>query len=312
MKQVMLSSLFAMAVALPTIASPAEPVMAVEGRTWWYTGFSGNCTGRQTTHEFGLRIGGKVNLDGETWNAIDLCVSADQTSESLDDHWGEYILHDWAIDTTPRTVAYIRETNGRVVTRINHAPAEYQPLERSFNGWRYSNSSGDASDNIIYDFNCDSDTVRLGPIDMPNRYIKTEVDSISSADKVFYIYEFARMDIDRPTSIHPDLFQASPLTGALPTPKLSGNIFCAPFEPCAQDAPPALRYVTDGENNILYEALGGLKAWEPDAFLSTSDLLAPEAATSWHNLQGVEISAPAAPGIYIRRQGTTATKVIIK
>lgn len=73
-----------------------------------------------------------------------------------------------------------------------------------------------------------------------------------------------------------------------------------------------LRYVTDGENNILYEALGGLKAWETDAFLSTSDLLAPEAATSWYNLQGVEISAPAAPGIYIRRQGSTATKVVIK
>lgn len=44
-----------------------------------------------------------------------------------------------------------------------------------------------------------------------------------------------------------------------------------------------------------------------------ADALAPaEAEAQWFNLQGIEIAEPAAAGIYIRRQGNSAVKVIIK
>lgn len=44
-----------------------------------------------------------------------------------------------------------------------------------------------------------------------------------------------------------------------------------------------------------------------------ADALAPvEAEAQWFNLQGIEITEPAAAGIYIRRQGNSAVKVIIK
>lgn len=44
-----------------------------------------------------------------------------------------------------------------------------------------------------------------------------------------------------------------------------------------------------------------------------ADALAPaEVEAQWFNLQGIEIAEPAAAGIYIRRQGNSAVKVIIK
>lgn len=44
-----------------------------------------------------------------------------------------------------------------------------------------------------------------------------------------------------------------------------------------------------------------------------ADALAPaEAEAQWFNLQGIEIAEPASAGIYIRRQGNSAVKVIIK
>jgi hypothetical protein len=43
-----------------------------------------------------------------------------------------------------------------------------------------------------------------------------------------------------------------------------------------------------------------------------ADVIADDEAPVYYNLSGVRIAKPTAPGLYIRRQGTKATKVVVK
>ena len=61
---------------------------------------------------------------------------------------------------------------------------------------------------------------------------------------------------------------------------------------------------------MIYEALGGLKLWQEP--MSVLDITATDVATAeeWYTLDGRRIETPAG-GIYIRRCGTTVTKVAL-
>lgn len=76
--------------------------------------------------------------------------------------------------------------------------------------------------------------------------------------------------------------------------------------------PPELTYVTEGEDNhVIFEAAGGEKLWEMAGVESV--VADPQAgAVRWFNLQGVAISSPDAPGLYIRRTGSKSEKVLVR
>jgi hypothetical protein len=49
-----------------------------------------------------------------------------------------------------------------------------------------------------------------------------------------------------------------------------------------------------------------------DVVTGVADVIADDEAPVYYNLSGVRIAKPTAPGLYIRRQGTKATKVVVK
>lgn len=75
---------------------------------------------------------------------------------------------------------------------------------------------------------------------------------------------------------------------------------------------PELTYVTEGEDNhVIFEAAGGEKLWEMAGVESVvADSQA--GAVQWFNMQGVAISQPDAPGLYIRRIASKSEKVLIR
>ena len=75
---------------------------------------------------------------------------------------------------------------------------------------------------------------------------------------------------------------------------------------------PELAYVTEGEDNhVIFEAAGGEKLWEMAGVESV--VADPQTgAVQWFNMQGVAISQPDAPGLYIRRIASKSEKVLIR
>lgn len=66
-----------------------------------------------------------------------------------------------------------------------------------------------------------------------------------------------------------------------------------------------LRYVTDKDNNVIYENEGGLRLW--DFMSGTTDIVQDlhEYPSHWTDLLGRAIDKPARPGLYIRRNDHT-------
>ena len=76
--------------------------------------------------------------------------------------------------------------------------------------------------------------------------------------------------------------------------------------------PMLLRYVTDMDYNIIYEGIGGVKAWELEPSGVEDVAIDSHEAVEWYTIGGVKVSEPSAPGAYIRRSGSTAEKVIVR
>lgn len=64
---------------------------------------------------------------------------------------------------------------------------------------------------------------------------------------------------------------------------------------------------TDGNGNTTYSSI-----INSDGTTSVHDVLCNDAAVKWFNLQGIEVTAPAPGSIYLRKQGATTTKVLVK
>ncbi|MDE7386586.1 MAG: hypothetical protein K2N28_05565, partial [Muribaculaceae bacterium] len=74
-----------------------------------------------------------------------------------------------------------------------------------------------------------------------------------------------------------------------------------------------LRYVTDADNNILYEKLGGIKLWElTESGVADAVVEGESSDARWFTLDGRAIVAPNAAGIYIRQTEKGTNKVVIR
>ncbi|MDE7466945.1 MAG: hypothetical protein K2M61_01160, partial [Muribaculaceae bacterium] len=76
--------------------------------------------------------------------------------------------------------------------------------------------------------------------------------------------------------------------------------------------PMQLRYVTDMDYNIIYEGIGGVKAWELEPSGVEDVSVEGGDEVQWYTLGGISVSRPSVPGVYIRRTGNRSEKVVIR
>lgn len=298
-------------------ADGTRNVMAVEGRTWWYTSRYGVLSGTRPTYEFAIRIGATTELDGELWNTIELVKSAKRVATVNPKDYSDVQYTDWAIDNTATLLGFIKEENGKVYTRYTDdwKNIDNPAIERGINMWTdYSdNDDSTGTNHIIYDFSAEDDIV-LGS-DGHFGYFHTVAQTNESYDNHSYtLYHFKSMSSQTNFPFVAG-FTAIPEFGTIAKSDVAADqIFFAPFGPLLADGNPAtmLRYVTDADNNILYDCIGGLKAWDDNEILSITDATASYLPTRWYNLQGVEIQSPIAPGTYIKFEGGIAKKVFMQ
>lgn len=71
---------------------------------------------------------------------------------------------------------------------------------------------------------------------------------------------------------------------------------------------------TFGMNNAAYFCVGGMsvKSNKEDVTGITDVAESTEESTTWHTLSGLPIEAPTAPGIYIKRRGNHAEKIMVR
>ncbi len=80
----------------------------------------------------------------------------------------------------------------------------------------------------------------------------------------------------------------------------------------ASREPMQLRYVTDMDYNIIYEGIGGMKAWELEPSGVEDVCVDVRSDEQWFTLGGISVSQPTSPGVYIRRSGNRSEKVVIR
>lgn len=298
-------------------AESSGNIMAEEGRTWWYTSQYGVLSGTRPTYEFGIRIGAATELDGELWNKVELIKSAKRIATVNPNDYSDVRYTDWTIDNAAILLGFIKEDKGKVYTRYtdNWKNIDNPSIDRGINMWTDYSNTGDptAINHIIYDFSGDDDIV-VGS-DGHFGYLNTVTQTNESyGNHTYTMYHFKNMS-GRTNFPFVSEFTAIPEFGTIAKSNVSADqIFFAPFGPLASDGNPAtvLRYVTDADNNILYECIGGLKAWDDNEILSTIDAITSEAPARWFNLQGVEITSPTAPGTYIKMVCGKAYKVMMR
>lgn len=107
--------------------------------------------------------------------------------------------------------------------------------------------------------------------------------------------------------------------GAYSSDKEHMSLFFAPMTDNAAQSEftiPMLRFVTDLVNNyrdkVIFQAAGGHRQW--DEMVSSPDIESTpvDEPARWYSVDGVEVSGPQAPGIYVKVVGSTATKVVVK
>ena len=288
-----LATSFIPAVAENTASTDAAAMkkLAVEGRTWWYRGYT---RAIPNTQEWGIRIGEEITINGEIWNKVDLCLYTDE--------------HEIGTEATyhaePRTIAYIKDDGHNVCAMCNcegmalraFAPYLYYDDQHPF----YLYTFGDVSEKGIYG---GADYVLFYPYQINEiteitnsgikyRYFKgqfSDIPPFGDDTKYEYIEGIG----------HPTWFMLMPY-GLGSTDIIGFN-------------DPELTYVTEGDDNhVIFEAAGGTKLWEMagvESVVADPETTAPQ---QWFNLQGVAIERPTGPGVYIRRTASRAEKVAIR
>ena len=263
--------------------------LAVEGRTWWYRGYTRVIP---HTQECGIRIGEETTINGEIWNKVDLCLYTDE--------------HEIGTEPTyhnePVTIAYIKD-DGHTVCAMRHYGdpsikfiAANLPYEEVL---FYLYTFGNVSEKCIYGDTeyCYAPYEITEITEITNSGIKyrcfkgqfSDIPSFGDDTKYEYIEGIG----------HPTWFMLMPY-GLGSTDIIGFN-------------DPELTYVTEGDDNhVIFEAAGGAKLWEMAGVESVVADPETTATQQWFNLQGVAIEQPTSPGVYIRRTVSRAEKVAIR
>lgn len=317
----LLTALFATAGAISkSNQNPSDDYtpMVVEGRTWWQEveGRTGHFLNYPyVKHELGLSIGSEVMIDGVKWNKVYM-----NTFRDLDKVKDGIIL-----DEDEGLLAYIREQDRKVYCKLLD-DSEYTGRIKNILGkdvfayrdpWYLMTAESPNDVMLIYDFNR-VDAI-LGTLDTEWPYYGYEQCryvsdcEIQNSGRTYRSHKYFHM-VDQ--SVYDDeVVECVEGIGMTKSVWLGDNIFFLPLlDPeLTNFQPMLLRYVTDKENNIIFEQEGGTKLWtEVSGVGNVSADRVAEGETLWYNLQGVRVDCPTMPGVYIQKSGNSTKKVMVK
>ena len=315
----LLTALFATAGAISkSYQSPSDDYtpMVVEGRTWWQEveGRTGHFLNKPyVKHELGLTIGSEVMIDGVKWNKV--YMSTVRNLEKVKD--GILLNEDEGL------LAYIREQDRKVYCKLLDSN-EYTGRVQNIFGeapvglvFPMYLTTAESRDDVmlIYDFN--RTDVMLGTLDTEWPYYGYEQCKyvsdceIQNSGRTYRSHKYFHV-VDQ-SAYDDEVVECVEGIGMTKSVWLGHNIF---FLPLADPEftglqPMLLRYVTDKDNNIIFEQEGGTKLWTEVSGVGnvSADRMA-EGETLWYNLQGVRVDCPTVPGVYIEKSGNSTKKVM--
>jgi hypothetical protein len=269
----------------------------VEGKTWWYTSDYGPAGfDPLKTAEYGITIGEETEINGVKWNKFGVSLSSMRTDGVT------------TYDKTSYPIGYIRQDQNKIFYKIDWS-GRFDPIYNYCVG----NFSWDKDEIEVFYFGSVGDKFSFGGED--SQAMDYTIDGVSEITSCGYSYKLYKAlgSSDRAWSFN---FIESIGIG---TPDRPNGLFFMPFGGEESANPrweyPQLRYVTDPEQNIIYESIGGDRLWEKAAENDgvTDITVSNSAPSKFYNLQGVEVPAGSlSPGVYIKRTGSTAKKILVK
>ena len=299
-----------------------------EGKTFWYYNRNQYRYEDNWITELGIRIGGTVNVEGEEWHKVNII------REVVQDVYGNVK----SVCDDPKTIQYIREEDMKVRT-INcpndsqHLPwykrDPFMSLDHFFfasEGYWYIEDIHNVTFDL-YDFTPGAEEYTFGS--EYSNYIMALKDEESRENsgierrvKTYAKKAFESSILEEPASaiFRNQEFQLIEGIGVrLVKSTLNeecnmNELFFAPFCCFQMAVSPMpngyfLRYVTDENDNIVYEGRGGITAWTIDPSGVESVISQCNDDVEWYTLSGMKVSAPGEHGIYIRKRGSDAEKV---
>lgn len=303
-----------------SVAANYQP-MVVEGRTWWihtdgYLGWWDKVNYKD--YEIGFTIGSEVKIDGEKWHKLYISHYRELTQHPDGVMWNE----------DESVIGYMREADKRVYVKLNweHDLEHLLGSYAQYIPYYYINNFNEAPFQI-YDFSSDDGHFFIGESDFIDdrtvshltcKYISHEVIENSGLNYTKYHYNLISAYYEDNNLMEDYFFtKAEIVEGIGLTSSEDLLLECLFFLPFADNefhslSNLMLRYVTDKDNNIIYEHGGGTKLW--DEMSGVHNVAMPSTGDNemWYNLQGVRIQSPNVPGVYLLRSGGECRKVVIK
>lgn len=297
----------------------SAPRMVIKNRTWWYhlDRCDGTVPGMCGTwnSEFGIQIGDEVEIDGIMWHEMNVVKRGD----------GNYYHGMIVEDEYPICISYIREEGDNVYalldkTRLSAYPQLMQIMQHS----RWAPYISDSPEEVtLYHFGNENDIYEMGAAAETAvcaiRSVTTEEFECFDFDNVTHTVE--RVRVDKPGFMDGYTeFTVVEGVGAFSADKEHISLFFAPFTDNTYESEyeiPVLSYVTDGDYRhtsptVVFEGAGGWAQWE--YLVSSPDIEVSDRQPSarWYSIDGVEVTEPLTPGVYVKIAGNSASKVVVR
>ena len=204
--------------------------------------------------------------------------------------WTKCLFSDAGRDIESTVFCYLREDNGRIYFIPGSSYDEVEPLRGVLYNADLTSDYGGA---MIYDFG-------LGVLDI---YECVESGYASCIKKINY--ERQETGVFRVQSCFTEFIEGVGVTEP-------GYVFCCPGASIDRSSPlPTLLWVTDADDNVYYEAAGGVRPWETQGL--SQPMFMDEETVSVVDMLGRPVSAPR-HGIFIvtRKNGGGVTVEKVK
>ena len=244
--------------------------MVVEGRTWWYKNGSGNYF-----VEFGLSIGSEVERMGKMWHKVYLKLYRKTTGTP--EGWQ-------AFDENTGLIGYMREEDGKVYASIDQKDLENESVPKS--GVGSLEDCGYFDSALMYDFNFDNNKFVIDLVfhQLRGTFDVLNEDEIESCGRTYRRIEANTQE--RPLNYRGYWFVEGI---GLIDPEHYGLIIMPFQEPIHHAAkidyfPMCVTYVTDANNEVIFEGEGGIRLWE--AYSGIDDIYATASSSPSATING--------------------------
>lgn len=299
-----------------------QPKMVVKGRAWWYNLEKSNgtpCDLNSDWHsEFGIQIGDEVEINGSAWHELNVIKRGD----------GNY-YHGMIIeDEYPICISYIREENNNIYALFDYdLLAEYPPLLKVMQTGRWARFISKEPEEVqIYHFGTEGESYLMGS---DSEFANCAI--LSTYKKHFDYDQLECSDTETDHVVANVILNEAGFMedyssftvvegiGAYDTDKEHMSLFFAPFTDNTAEsefATPVLRFVTPdadlNQTHVIFQAAGGYRQWTQIISAPAVETDSDSQSEFWYGIDGIRVTAPLAPGIYIRVAGGEASKVIVK